>query len=74
MVAVRRAPSGAPVFPCGPVYQPAYGRRLSARVVADDFAGSLKGSQRNTMLAISQMIMLGELAVNRALDNIDPQG
>ena len=35
----------------------------SARVVADDFAGCLRGSQRNTMLAISQMIMLGELAV-----------
>jgi hypothetical protein len=46
----------------------------SAKVVADDFAGSLRGSQRHTMLAISQMIMLGELAVNRALDNIDPQG
>ena len=46
----------------------------SARVVADDFAGCLRGSQRNTMLAISQMIMLGELAVNRALDNVDPQG
>jgi hypothetical protein len=46
----------------------------SARVVADDFAGCLEGSQRNTMMAIAQMIMLGELAVNRALDNIDPQG
>jgi hypothetical protein len=46
----------------------------SARIVADNFAGCLKGSLRNTMLAISQIIMLSELAVNRALDNIDPQG
>ncbi|VVP79605.1 hypothetical protein PS914_02076 [Pseudomonas fluorescens] len=46
----------------------------SASVLASDFAGGLEGSQRNTMLAIQQVIMLGELAVNRALDNIDPQG
>lgn len=45
----------------------------SARVLADDFGGCLRGSQRNTMMAIAQMIMPGELAVNRALDNIDPQ-
>jgi hypothetical protein len=45
----------------------------SARVVADDFAGSLNGVQRSTLLAISQNILLGELAVNRALDNLDPQ-
>jgi hypothetical protein len=43
-------------------------------VLASDFAGCLEGPQRNTMLAIQQIIMLGELAVNRALDNIDPQG
>ena len=45
----------------------------SASVMASDFAGFLQGSQRNTMLGIAQVIMLGELAVNRALDNLDPQ-
>ncbi|MGH8374397.1 MAG: DUF6124 family protein, partial [Pseudomonas sp.] len=28
---------------------------------------------RSTMLGIAQVIMLGELAVNQALDNLDPQ-
>ncbi|WP_131107325.1 DUF6124 family protein [Pseudomonas sp. Sample_10] len=46
----------------------------SASVLASDFAAGLSGTQRNTMLAIQQIIMLGELAVNGALDNIDPQG
>lgn len=45
----------------------------SASVMASDIAGLLEGPQRNTMLALQQVIMLGELAVNRALDNIDPQ-
>ena len=45
----------------------------SASVMASDFAGFLEGSQRNTMLGIQQVIMLAELAVNRALDNVDPQ-
>ena len=44
----------------------------SASVMASDFAGFLEGSQRNTLLGIQQIIMLGELAVNRALDNLDP--
>jgi hypothetical protein len=46
----------------------------SASVLASDFARGLAGSQRNTMLGIQQIIMLGELAVKGALDNIDPQG
>ncbi|WLG84990.1 DUF6124 family protein [Pseudomonas cucumis] len=46
----------------------------SASVLASDFAGFLEGPQRNTMLAIQQIIILGELAVNRALDNLDPPG
>jgi hypothetical protein len=29
-------------------------------------------THRNTLLGIAQVIMLGELAVNRALDNFDP--
>ena len=45
----------------------------SANVMVSDFAGLLEGSQRSTMLGIAQVIMLGELAVNQALDNLDPQ-
>ena len=45
----------------------------SASVMVSDFANLLGGPHRNTMLGIQQIIMLGELAVNRALDNIDPQ-
>ena len=44
----------------------------SANVMASDFARSLQGSQSNTLLGIQQSIMLGELAVNRVLDNLDP--
>ncbi|MHC8402862.1 DUF6124 family protein [Pseudomonas sp. MDT1-17] len=46
----------------------------SANVMASDFARYLKGSQCNTLLGIQQSIMLGELAVNRVLDNLDPPG
>ena len=46
----------------------------SASVMTSDFAANLIGPQRNTVLAIQQIIMLAELAVNRALDNVDPQG
>ncbi|VVQ07110.1 hypothetical protein PS914_04694 [Pseudomonas fluorescens] len=45
----------------------------SANVMASDFARYLKGSQCNTLLGIQQSIMLGELAVNRVLDNLDPR-
>ncbi|MGE8066829.1 DUF6124 family protein [Pseudomonas sp. NPDC089569] len=44
----------------------------SANVMASDFARSLNGPQSNTLLGIQQSIMLGELAVNRVLDNLDP--
>jgi hypothetical protein len=43
----------------------------SANVMASDFARDLQGSQSNTLLGIQQSIMLGELAVNRVLDNLD---
>ncbi|MHC8340621.1 DUF6124 family protein [Pseudomonas sp. HLT2-19-2] len=46
----------------------------SASVMASNFAAFLEGSNRNMMLGIQQSIMLGELAVNRALDTIDQQG
>ncbi|MDN3222629.1 DUF6124 family protein [Pseudomonas nunensis] len=45
----------------------------SANVMASDLAGFLEGPHRNTLLGIAQVIMLGELAVNRVLDNLDPQ-
>ncbi|EJN18586.1 hypothetical protein PMI35_06041 [Pseudomonas sp. GM78] len=44
----------------------------SANVMANDLAGFLQGPHRNTLLGIAQVVMLGELAVNRALDQLDP--
>lgn len=46
----------------------------SASVMLSDFAGLMEGPHRNTLLGIQQVVMLGELSVNRALDNIDPPG
>jgi hypothetical protein len=49
----------------------------SANVMAGDLAGDLADQlsrpQRSTALAIQQIVMLAELAVNRALDRVDPQ-
>ena len=45
----------------------------SANAMASNFATELGGLQRSTALAIQQIIMLAELAVNRALDRVDPQ-
>jgi hypothetical protein len=42
----------------------------STTVMLGDFAGSLEGPYRNTLLGIAQVVMLGELAVNQALDNV----
>jgi hypothetical protein len=44
----------------------------SASVLLSDFANHLTGPQRHTVLGIQQIIMQAELAVNRALDNVDP--
>jgi len=44
----------------------------SASVMASDFANFLDGPQRSMLLGIQQVIMLADLAVNRALDNIAP--
>jgi hypothetical protein len=44
----------------------------SASVMASDFATDLIGPQRHKVLAIQQIIMLAELAVNRAVDNVVP--
>jgi hypothetical protein len=46
----------------------------SASVMLSDFAGLMEGPQRNTLLGIQQVVMLGELSVNRLLDNLDPPG
>jgi hypothetical protein len=46
----------------------------SASVMLSDFAGQLNGTQRHTLLGIQNSVMLGEMAVNRMLDNIDPHG
>lgn len=44
----------------------------SANVMTMDMADQMKGPRRNSLLGIAQVIMLGELAVNRALDQLDP--
>lgn len=44
----------------------------SASVMASDIAALVEGPHRNTLLALQQVIMLGELAVNRMLDNFVP--
>ncbi|WP_030128666.1 DUF6124 family protein [Pseudomonas sp. QTF5] len=41
-----------------------------ASVMASDFAGYLEGPHRHTAMAIQQIVMLAELAVNRMLDNV----
>jgi len=43
----------------------------SANVMTMDLADRTEGTSRNTLLGIAQVIMLGELAVNRALYRID---
>jgi hypothetical protein len=49
----------------------AYESLVSASVMAGDFAGRLQGPQRNMMLALQQVILLGELALNRARRSAD---
>jgi hypothetical protein len=44
----------------------------SANVMATDLVDHLEGTSCNALLGIAQVIMLGELAVNRALDQLDP--
>jgi hypothetical protein len=43
----------------------------SAKTIAQDVANLLPAPQRRALLGIAQLIMLGELAVNRVLDNLD---
>jgi hypothetical protein len=44
----------------------------SASVMAGDLSVFVDGPQRHMLLGIQQIIMLADLAVNRALDNLDP--
>ena len=44
----------------------------SASVMLNDVAALLQGPHRHTILGIAQVIMQGELAVNRALDKHEP--
>lgn len=37
----------------------------------NDFAALLENSQRKTLLGIAQIVMLGEIAVNQALDKVE---
>jgi hypothetical protein len=46
----------------------------SANVMTMDLADRTEGTSRNTLLGIAQVILLGELAVNQALDRIDALG
>jgi len=39
-----------------------------------DLADKAQGTSRNTLLGIAQVIMLGELAVNRALERVERMG
>ncbi|MCU7248236.1 DUF6124 family protein [Pseudomonas koreensis] len=43
----------------------------SANVMLSDFAALLDPPYRSTVLGIAQVVMFGELAVNRALDNFE---
>ena len=44
----------------------------SASVMLSEFAGLVDMPHRNMMLGIQSVVMLGELAVSRVLDNLDP--
>ncbi len=47
---------------------------VSASILAGDLAVFVDGPQRSMLLGIQQIIMLADLAVNRALDNLVPAG
>jgi hypothetical protein len=46
----------------------------SLNVLTTDLACKLEGSPRSLALSIQQLAVVGELLVNRALDNFDPPG
>lgn len=44
----------------------------SLNVLTTDLACNLEGSNRSLALSIQQLAVVGELLINRALDNLDP--
>jgi len=44
-----------------------------ASEMLNNFVAILPASHRKTALGIAQVVMLGELAVNQALDNVEPK-
>ncbi|MNL78740.1 hypothetical protein D3C87_2052040 [compost metagenome] len=52
----------------------AHGSLALASVMESDFAGGQEGAHRKTMLALQQIIILGQLAVTRVLENIGAPG
>jgi hypothetical protein len=45
----------------------------SASEMLNNFAASLEPAHRKTAIGIAQLVMLGSLAVNQALDNVEPK-
>ena len=45
----------------------------SATTMLNNFAALLETSHRKTLRGIAQVVMLGELAVNQALDHVEPK-
>lgn len=45
----------------------------SATEMLNNFAALLETSHRKTALGIAQLVMIGELAVNQALDHVEPK-
>ncbi|WP_192552478.1 DUF6124 family protein [Pseudomonas sp. IzPS59] len=45
----------------------------SASEMLNNFAATLAPADRKTAIGIAQLVMLGELAVNQALDHIEPK-
>jgi hypothetical protein len=44
----------------------------SLNVMSTDLAGELQGAHRSMAMALQQLTELGELLVNRALENLEP--
>ncbi|WP_238350166.1 DUF6124 family protein [Pseudomonas sp. SWRI154] len=44
----------------------------SLNVMSTDLAGELQGAQRSMAMALQQLTELGELLVNRAIENLEP--
>ncbi|MFJ4194151.1 DUF6124 family protein [Pseudomonas sp. NPDC089534] len=45
----------------------------SASAMLNNFAAVLEPMHRKTAIGIAQLVMLGEVAVNQALDNVEPK-